>query len=143
MIVLPPIQTERFYQLPIQDVWEIITTQKYLTQWLMPGTFKPEVGHQHYFQCFPPTPTKDWDGKVHGEVLKVSEPTFIQFTWNIRNLEQPTVVSFKLEEKENGVLFKIEHSGFTKTDGTEHADHVKGWEHHLTMIEKMGTHEKK
>jgi len=135
MNVLPPIETKRLYKSPIQRVWENVTSQKKLALWLMPGNFKPEVGHQYYFQCYPAD--QECDDKVFGEVLEVIEPNFIKFTWKTDHFKEDTVVSFILNETEDGVLLEIKHEGFSKSNIEEYDKHVSGWEHHLSLLEKI------
>lgn len=135
----PPILVERLYQLTIQKVWEIITDQKYLAQWLMPGTFKAEQGHSYYFECAPSG--DDCDDRVFGEVLKVDKPHSITFTWKTDKLEEETEVCFLLEETANGVLFKIEHTGFAAKSTDHFKSHLKGWAHHQDLIQKNLAHE--
>jgi len=140
MNVLSPIETKRLYKSSIQRVWENVTSQKKLALWLMPGNFKPEVGHQYHFQCYPAEHA--CDDKVFGEVLEVNEPNFIKFTWRTDHFKEDTVVSFSLNETEGGVLFEIKHEGFSKSDIAEYDKHVPGWEHHLSLLEKIDQDEK-
>ncbi|MGB0390546.1 MAG: SRPBCC family protein [Salibacteraceae bacterium] len=135
MEILSPIQVEKKYQAPVEKVWEIITTQKYLSQWLMPGNFKAEVGHRYEFLCSPPEGEENWDGKVYGVVLEVNSPNSISFTWCNSRLKQDTLVRFILTETESGVLFKVLHEGFGKEDSHEYELHDMGWLHHLAQIE--------
>jgi len=137
----PPIQVTRVYQVPILTVWEMVTRQENLAKWLMPGNFKPEVGFQYFFQAKPQG--DEWDGKIFGEVLEVDKPNHIKFTWNTTRLNKKTVVTFKLEETTDGVLFKIEHGGFSQIDHLEYQKHTKGWTHHLTSIENLTHNGKK
>lgn len=135
---MPPIQIERFYNRPIQEVWEIVTDQKHLAKWLMPGNFEPIVGKQYQFNCQPEEECADY---VYGEVLNVLPPNSIKFTWNSKHLHNTTVVSFLLEETKGGVTFKIEHEGFAKQDAMACEKHTVGWAHHLNQIEKIGIYE--
>lgn len=135
MSTAPPIQVKRTYQLPIRDVWEIITTQAYLSQWLMPGNFKAELGHSYIFNCEPNDTCGD--GKVYGEVLEVNPPHSITFTWNSKDVSQETVVEFKLEESSDGVCFNILHKGFATKDQDAIDAHTTGWNFHQSEIEKI------
>jgi uncharacterized protein YndB with AHSA1/START domain len=140
MSVLPPIETKRLYKTPIENVWEHITDQKKLALWLMPGNFKPEVGHQYHFLCYPAEHAcKD---KVFGEVLEVNAPNFIKFSWKTDHFKEDTLVSFSLNETTDGVLFEITHEGFSQSDIIEYDKHVPGWEHHLSQLEKLDQDEK-
>ncbi|MFY0599632.1 MAG: SRPBCC domain-containing protein [Cyclobacteriaceae bacterium] len=134
MNALPPIQVERRYQRPIQEVWEIVTNQKYLTQWLMPGNFEPTVGKEYRFDCEPDDDCPDY---VFGEVLSVNEPSEIRFTWKSSHICNTTIVSFILEETEGEVVFKIEHEGFVEQDTATYKQHIEGWAHHQSSIEKL------
>ena len=140
MNTLKPIQTDRVFNLPMKEAWEIVTSQKFLTEWLMPGSFKPEVGHHYHFQCFPPD--KSWDGKIFGEILEVDKPNMVKFTWKTSQLNVPTTVCFQLEETEAGVRFSVTHTDFGSQDIIEYEKYVHGWEHHLDLSEKISKNEK-
>lgn len=137
MAVKIPINVERYYQCPIEKVWATVTEQQHLAQWLMPGNFKAEKGHQYFFQCT--LEEHGWDGKIFGEVLEVKEPYFIRFSWNTGELLKSTIVTFSLEETDQGIRFKIKHEGFAEEDHERHTDHTEGWIEHLTLLEKYLT----
>ena len=137
MSVKPPIRVERYYQCPIEKVWETVTKQQYLALWLMPGNFKAEKGHQYFFQCS--LDEHGWDGKIFGEVLEVKAPYLIRFSWNTQELHKSTIVTFRLEETDQGIRFSIAHDGFAKADQASHAAHAEGWMEHIIALEKYLT----
>jgi len=134
MEIAPPIEVEKQYNVSIEKLWDFVTNQEYLTKWLMPGDFKPEVGRAYEFDCGPSD-----DGcttnLVFGEVLEVNAPHQIRFSWKNDQMESSTIVTFKLESTDAGALLKIEHEGFNQVDSDQHQSHSGGWVHHLNQLE--------
>lgn len=140
MKIAPPIQVKKVYQLPIHEVWEIITSQTYLSQWLMTGNFRPVKGYDYIFNCEPNDDCSD--GQVFGKVLDVKAPYSITFTWNSKGISKETTVRFQLEELTEGVCFSILHEGFPVTDAQAIEAHTTGWNFHLSEITKIEHFEK-
>ena len=135
MKTLPPIQISRTYQRPIDQVWEIVTDQKYLSQWLMPGNFEAKKGKQFRFDC--PPDENECSDFVNGEVLEVEAPKRIQFTWRTASLAYETIVTFLLDQTEEGVNFQILHEGFAEASIEECDKHLTGWKYHQDLINQL------
>jgi len=72
--------------------------------------------------------------EVHGEFLEIDSPRRLKYTWISRWMPKPTTVLWELEEKDNGTLVKIMHSGFAGDDGQAKA-HSDGWNLVLSWLE--------
>lgn len=102
------IQLTSFYDASIEEVWEALTDQKALSEWLMPCNFEPRVGHKFEFR------TKSsplFDGIVHCVVLELRDREFLSFSWSGGPVKN-TVVSFQLSEANNQTRLDFEHTGF-------------------------------
>lgn len=128
------------YDLPISEVWELISNQEYLSQWLMPGNFKAEIGYSYTFNCKAENDCAD--GSVFGKVLEANAPYSLSFTWNSQALSQETTVTFSLEETAEGVRFSVLHTGFAIKDREAYEAHLKGWDFHLSETSKIQTLER-
>ena len=78
------------YPYPIEYVWEALTDPAALSEWLMPGDFKPIVGHTLQFHC---DPRPEFDGTVHVEILEVDKPRRLSYSWKTGDIKKPTVVT--------------------------------------------------
>ena len=121
---------EQSYAYPIQFVWEALTDPAALADWLMPGDFKPAVGHKTTFHC---DPSPDFDGTVQVEVLESHKPRRLSYTWKTSNMSMPTTVTFILTPTpDGGTHLRLEHRGFEGVSGKIMHDLFKdGWGHKL------------
>lgn len=99
----------QFYNHPIENVWEAISTSEALAEWLMPNDFKLEKGYEFTFQT---KPQLGFDGKVKCKVLDFFIPTRLQFSWQGGPMKKPTVVTFDLATENEGTLLTFRQSGF-------------------------------
>ena len=121
---------EEIYNYPIQYVWEALTDPASLADWLMPGDFKPVVGHKVTFHC---EPRPEFDGSVEVEVLESDKPRRLSYSWKTSNMERPTTVTFILTPTNSGgTHLRLEHKGFEGDSGkTMHTLFKGGWGHKL------------
>ncbi|MGC2063740.1 MAG: SRPBCC domain-containing protein [Thermodesulfovibrionales bacterium] len=121
---------EQTYTYPIQYVWEALTDPVALADWLMPGDFKPVVGHKVTFHC---DPLPEFDGTVEVEVLEVDKPHRLSYSWKTSNMKKPTKVIFYLTPtRDGGTHLRLEHKGFEDDSGKIMHDLFKsGWGHKL------------
>ena len=109
------IHKKRFYPYPVSAVWHALTDKEALNEWLMPvHDFELKEGKKFHFKT---KPSIGFDGMVYCEVLSVRENKFLQYSWKGGNMQQPTVVSWKLRETEKGTQVELEHSGFIGASG--------------------------
>jgi uncharacterized protein YndB with AHSA1/START domain len=103
------IKIERIYTQSIEQVWNAISSQDALAEWLMPNDFKLVKGHTFKFKA-PKQP--GFDGIVNCEVIDFKIPTKLQFTWQGGPLKNPTLITFQLEAIKEGTKLTFTQSGF-------------------------------
>src|ERR1700675_3024487 len=96
---MDPIVIEQTYPYSIEHVWEALTDPAALADWLMPGDFKPVVGHKVRFHC---DPRAEFDGNVDVEVLEVDKPRRLSYSWKTSNMKKPTIVTYSLTPVKDG-----------------------------------------
>jgi len=83
------IRFEAVYPFAPEQVWAALTDPVALGEWLMPNNFLPVVGHRFQFTT---KPAPGFSGIVKCEVLELSEPSRLAFSWCGGGIE--TVVTF-------------------------------------------------
>jgi uncharacterized protein YndB with AHSA1/START domain len=58
-----------------------------------------------------------WRGVVECEVLEASPPWLLRYSWIGDEGESPTIVTYRLEEREGGTRFTCDHTGFRGMGG--------------------------
>lgn len=108
-------------------VWEYLTNAALMELWLMKNDFKPIVGHEFQFRTNP-LPKFDFDGMVYCKVLEIIPCKKLVYSWKGGTgngvMTMDSTVVWTLEEKNNGTVLSLEHSG------------VKGFEK-LTIFNAM------
>ena len=95
-------------------VWQVLTEPELLEQWLFPNDITPETGRRFTFQT---KPAPGFDGTITCEVLAVSPPEYLVYTWRTGLLD--TVVNFTLDSPTpDATRLTVLHTGF----GTEDAE---------------------
>lgn len=108
---------EETYPYPPELVWESLTDPDLLADWLMPGDFKPVVGHKLQMKC---GPNGNFDGKVDVQILEVDKPRRISYSWKTSIMETPSTVTFFLTPTpKGGTLLRLVHSGFEGDGGKD------------------------
>ncbi|MBO8163285.1 MAG: SRPBCC domain-containing protein [Brevibacillus sp.] len=97
---LPDIRHTVVFQVPLQKVWEAVSTSEGIAAWFMPKDFKPVLGHEFTLQ----TPF----GLSRCKVTELDPPNRLSFTWG-----EDWVVTFALTELEGKTQFTLIHSGWT------------------------------
>src|SRR5262249_7772367 len=99
----------------IDQVWLALTDPSALEEWLMPGDFKPIVGHRFQFHT---KPHAGHNGLIDVEILEVQQPNLLSYLWKTSNMQKPTTVTFVLTPTPNGgTLLRLEHKGFEGASG--------------------------
>jgi uncharacterized protein YndB with AHSA1/START domain len=121
---------EHVYPYSLEQVWEALTEPAALADWLMPGDFKPVVGHRVCFHC---DPRAEFDGVVDVEVLEADRPRRLSYTWKTGDMRRPTTVTYTLTALPGGqTKLRLEHTGFAADNGpTTHPLFKQGWGHKL------------
>jgi uncharacterized protein YndB with AHSA1/START domain len=112
--------TEHFDQ-PIDEVWRAITDPQMLALWLMDNDFEPRVGARFTLRRADPSPA--WRGRVECEVLELSAPTRMVWSWSDGAEDDgPTRVIFELQSEGAGTRLTFRHVG---TEGDEVAKMIR------------------
>ncbi|UOE47191.1 SRPBCC domain-containing protein [Mucilaginibacter sp. SMC90] len=131
------IQHQLFYPHPPEVVWEYLTDQELVSQWLMPGDLKPIPGHEFQLKA-KPMPEMDFDGIFYCKILEVIPFKKLSYSWKFGpgNGElSDSTVNWLLTEKDNGTELLLEHRDFTGPENLlMFASMKEGW---LVLINKM------
>jgi uncharacterized protein YndB with AHSA1/START domain len=117
------IRLERFYNHPIQSVWEAISSQDAISDWFIQAEFKAGVGYEYTFTHETTI--------VHGTVLAVEKPGKLIYTWIVGQTTAVTEVSWTLTPKQAGTQLILEHTGFNNYQDSAVAmfdSSVQGWQ---------------
>ena len=102
---------EQEYPHSPEDVWDAITDQSQISQWLMNGTFEARVGAEYEFWW-----EKDGQrmGTTRGKVLEMQKPSKLSMTWDWGSDATPggTILTYYLEPSATGTKLRLEHTGF-------------------------------
>lgn len=111
----------RDYPYPIDDVWEVLTAPEYVARWTTTGQggrpvdYAPVPGTMFTFVG---RPTMGWAGVVYCEVVDVTAPHSLHYTWRGEpDGDDVTDVVYTLEETPQGTRFTWQHTGFTGAGG--------------------------
>ena len=114
------IRIVRDYPHPPWKVWRAVTDPALIPLWTATGAggraegFTTTVGTK--FQLIA-RPKPGWRGVVDCEVLEVSEPTLLRYSWTGDEGGDVTEVSYRIEPHAGGTRFTYEHTGFTGAGG--------------------------
>jgi uncharacterized protein YndB with AHSA1/START domain len=109
----------RDYPHPPATVWRAVTDPNLIPLWTATGAggrpegFTPTVGTKFRFVA---KPKPGWSGVVDCEVLEVTEPKLLRYSWS-GDGDAPTEVLYRLEPHAGGTRFTYEHTGFTGISG--------------------------
>ncbi len=136
------IKIEKFFNHPLQKVWNAITEEQSVSKWFLPGNFKAETGYKYELTG---KPSGNWDGRLYGTVLEVDEPKRLVYTFKTNELDSEMTVTWNLTEKDGGTLISLVHSDFDKL--INNVDYLfndisKGWNMCFTDLEKYLTDKK-
>ena len=97
---------EAFYPDPPERVWRALTDAAALQRWLMPTTFKAEIGFRFRFKGT----SKQGAMDVEGVVIELDAPNRLAYTWDDGEDDTPGVVAWTLKPKDGGTQLTLEHS---------------------------------
>ena len=130
------ITVEKRFAYPPEKIWRVLTESELIIHWLMPNSFKPEVGHRFTLHC---DAIGGPDGKIHCEVLEVSPPRRLRYSWTSAARAPgaaglDTTVTWTLERVEGGTLLRLVHDGFRP--GSEPVIQMmhEGWQEKIAQI---------
>ncbi len=130
------ITKSQWFKQPIERVWEAITKNDQVSQWLVPTNFKAEVGFNYALQD-----PKQECNVVTGTVQHAS-PYRLVYTWiNEDAKDVETLVSWELLEEKGGTLLQMTHSGIANYQDQVHPKMMEaysgGWARCFGNIEKL------
>ena len=105
------IELERHYPHPITDVWEGITTNEGISDWLLEtNNFKAEAGHRFDMTCVNDDGSLDF---YRCQVLEIDPPHRMVWSWLLAGEESEslTEVEFRLEATDTGTTVTLIHRG--------------------------------
>lgn len=124
------IRMDDFYPFPPARVWKALTEPDLIARWLMPNTFKLEVGHRFTFQT-EPIPAVKFDGVAHCEVLEIVEERLLRYSWDGQGENHlRSILTWQLEPEGDGTHLYMEHAGFDPNDPFQQMSHQfmsNGW----------------
>lgn len=121
-------------------IWKALTSGELIDQWLMKQTgFEPRLGNRFVFQT---SPTADWDGQIHCEILELVPRERLAFSWKSGSHTSSgymprldTVVTWTLAHHDNGTRLRLVHSGFVMPkDESTYKNISRGWP---TIVPKL------
>lgn len=114
-ILDPTIRIVRNYPHAPTKVWRALTDPALVARWMMrPDGFAPTVGNRFRLMA---KPQPGWRGFVECEVLEVSEPVLLRYSWVGSAGQKPMTISYHLEQTAEGTRLTFEHSGFAGVSG--------------------------
>lgn len=98
------------YPYPIEQVWAALTDKAAISQWLMKtDDFEAKVGQRFRLTA---KPMPGWRGYVDCEVLEVSAPKLLSYSWVGDENRPPMRVTWTLETVPGGTRLRLVHTGF-------------------------------
>jgi uncharacterized protein YndB with AHSA1/START domain len=129
---------ERELPHPPAKVWRALTEGALLETWLLKNDFQPVVGHRFNFRT---KPMPQWNGVIDGEVLEVEPCSRLSYTWIPSGGDPVTgpkwVVTWTLAPTANGVLVRMEQSGFRPEDEAAYQGASFGWKRFFDGLERV------
>jgi len=134
------IERELFLPVPIDRVWQAISTPTGLSNW-----FSDRV----YFQSAVGAPVVfEWDefGTVNGRIEQIDPPHTFAYRWRAHGIPESeilqqhnsTLVTFSLTEVDGGTQLQVLETGFAKLDTAVHKasyqENVGGWQVELQEL---------
>lgn len=118
---------EREFSQPPEKVWRALTEPHLISEWLMAGDIKPEVGHEFVFRS-------SW-GTIDCRVTRVEPPTTLVYTWTSMGLD--SVVTWNLEPSPKGTMLRVEQVGFKPDQQQAYQGAKAGWPRFLDNLERL------
>jgi uncharacterized protein YndB with AHSA1/START domain len=135
------IQHQFFFSHPPETVWDYLTKPELMALWLMKNNFQPVVGQEFQFKT-DPKPTINFDGIFYCKVLEIIPFKKLSYSWNSGpgdgKISLESVVTWKLEVRDNGTEVYLDHSGFDKEENLSLYNGLNhGWTVKFQEINKL------
>lgn len=129
------VSMEECYPAPIARVWHALTDPQMIERWLMrPNGYEAKVGTQ--FALGEP-PRADCRGHVECEVLELSPPHRMVWSWRRADDPETTRLVIELEANEQGTRLTLRHTG--EADERIVRSTTGGWSEKLRALAKLLT----
>ena len=129
------ISMEELFPVPIDRVWHALTDPGMIERWLMrPDGYEAKVGARFILS---ETARADCRGQVEGEVLELSPPN--RMVWSWRGAEDPTTTRLviDLEADALGTRLTLRHTG--ESDERTVSSTTRGWTDKLGALAELLT----
>jgi uncharacterized protein YndB with AHSA1/START domain len=129
------ISMQELFPVSIDRVWHALTDAGMIERWLMrPDGYEAKVGTRFILR---ETPRADCRGRVECEVLELSPPN--RMVWSWRGAEDPTTTRLviDLEADERGTRLTLRHTG--ESDGRTVRGTTGGWTDKLRALAELFT----
>ncbi|PTS92071.1 hypothetical protein DBR11_27625 [Pedobacter sp. HMWF019] len=135
------IKHQYFFAHPVKTVWEYLTNSNLMTQWLMKNDFQPVLGHEFQFRTGS-IANLNFDGIFYCKVLEIEPLKTLSYSWNCGpgqgKITLESVVTWRLEPKNNGTEVFLDHHGFDKAENLDlYHGLLHGWLEKFQNIEKL------
>lgn len=136
--MLQDLRTEVFYPYPPERIWQVLTSHRALSAWLMDNDFEPRLGHKFQFQN---KSLPGVNGTICCEIIELDEPKRLSYTWQDRWMHQPSVVTWTLKPVDGGTRLHLEHRGLKHKISKFSQPRYLGnqWQGHLMHQPTAGT----
>jgi uncharacterized protein YndB with AHSA1/START domain len=115
--MIEEIATELVIDRPPERLWEVMTREGLVEQWLGCLRYKAEIGHVFYMQ---PDAAKraadDVAGATHCEMLELEAPRVMRFSWFYPDMPR-TEVEICLTPEGGSTRVSLVHRGWDQFDG--------------------------
>lgn len=134
------IKHQWIYEQSPNEVWRYLTESELIALWLMPNNFKAVLGQEFEFRTNP-IPSLELSGIFYCKVLEIVPHKKLTYSWKggpndgITTLD--TIVEWTLEERGNGTVLNLKHSGFNEANYSILMGMTDGWQKN---IQKMLAH---
>lgn len=129
---------------PPEKIWRALTDSSLMNGWLMPNDFQPVVGHRFTFRA---QPMGEWNGIVDCEVLEVTPPIRLRYSWRGGSSKNATMgsaldstVTWMLTAVDGGTLVRMTHDGFRPENEMGFQAMSNGWPGLLRKLEQTSAH---
>ncbi|QMU56783.1 MAG: hypothetical protein GKR98_00325 [Boseongicola sp.] len=117
---------------PLEMVWEYFTDSAKIAEWLMPNTFRSELGAGFTMDCPPGIGS---GAPVECEIRDITAPNDgearLVYTWIIDQPHTETLLEVSFRQIRDTTHVDVVHSGWEDGESDLRTRHAMGWQHLL------------